>query len=75
MRRISGRILAKETNLGISNLVVTAYDAALETAAALLEAAASPKGKEPFGRRIASVLTDGNGEFALTARRSAIQWQ
>jgi len=67
MRRIHGRVLVRETNLGIENLLVTAYDAAVETAAMLLEAAASPKGKEAFGRRIASVVTDGNGAFELTA--------
>jgi hypothetical protein len=65
MRRLSGRVVVKETNSGIADLVVAAYDANLESAEAVLDAIES-KGRDNFGRRITSVITDGQGAFCIS---------
>jgi hypothetical protein len=66
MTKLTGRVLIKETNQGIPNLLVVAYDAAGDTAAQVLKAAADGRGSDAFGRRIASVLTDEAGAFSIT---------
>jgi hypothetical protein len=65
MRRLSGRVVVKETNSGIADLVVAAYDANLESAEAVLDAIEF-KGRDNFGRRITSVITDGQGAFCIS---------
>lgn len=67
MTKLFGYVLAKDTNAGVPNLVVSAYDAddsvdGLGDASAVQEMA-SARGN--FGNRIGSVLTDHDGWFEL----------
>jgi hypothetical protein len=64
--KLAGRVLIKETNQGIPNLLVVAYDAAGDTAAQVLKAAADGRGSDAFGRRIASLVTDEEGAFSIS---------
>jgi len=66
MKQISGYVLVKETNSGVPNLVVTAYD----TEKSIQEImGVSPAGGAlllwNFGKRIGSVLTGQDGKFIL----------
>jgi hypothetical protein len=65
MKTISGYVLAKETNFGIPNLVVAAYDSDT-TIQDIHEHGISPQLVQQLGKRIGSVLTDRDGVFALT---------
>ncbi|MBC8066763.1 MAG: hypothetical protein IAG13_00390 [Deltaproteobacteria bacterium] len=63
MKRIVGRVLVKETNVGIPHLVVAAFDA---------DDVPTPSGSERecgsaqrLGHRLGSVLTERDGSFAL----------
>lgn len=66
MKQISGYVLVKETNSGVPNLVVTAYD----SEKSIQEIVASRGNERGFslrdvGKRIGSVLTDQDGKFVL----------
>jgi len=66
MKQISGYVLVKESNSGIPNLIVTAYD----SEKSIREIIGERPNKEGFslgdlGKRIGSVLTDHNGNFRL----------
>src|SRR5882724_3873048 len=69
MRRIHGYVLVKESNQGVPNLVVRAFDC--ETAVQELlndrsRAVVPPLFMERLGTPIGSVLTDKDGAFHLT---------
>jgi hypothetical protein len=69
MKKIHGRVLVKETNAGVPNLVVSAYDSE-SSMQDILTGHRIGKGFAPntiaqLGRRIGSVLTDQNGDFAI----------
>jgi hypothetical protein len=65
VKTISGYVLVKETNFGVPNLVVTAYDSdtAIED---IHERGISTQLVRQLGKRIGSVLTDRDGFFTLT---------
>ena len=67
MKQISGYVLVKETNLGIPNLIVTAYNSEKKSIQSILAEQPNRHGfsLESLGRRIGSVLTDQNGNFIL----------
>lgn len=68
MKSIQGIVLEKETNVGIPNLVVAAFDSELvrrDAQKGKLEIYQLPV--DEFGKRIGSVLTDRDGRFLLTA--------
>jgi hypothetical protein len=71
MRRIVGRVLVKETGVGVPNLVVAAFDARLEakdTAAAQIKSdRPSVPTMDRVGARLGSVLTDQDGSFSMTS--------
>lgn len=74
MKQIFGYVLVKETNVGIPNLVVAAYD----SEKSMQEIVASRRAKKDFspddlGRRISSVLTDQSGKFTLN--RNELEFQ
>jgi hypothetical protein len=68
VKQISGHVLVKETNLGIPDLIVAAYDSGRPIQESIRR---GPDGKGPSledaGRRIGSVLTEPDGRFVLTA--------
>ena len=68
MKQISGHVLVKETNSGIPDLVVAAYDSGRPVQESLRR---GPDRKglllEDAGRRIGSVLTEPDGRFVLTS--------
>lgn len=64
MRRVFGLVLVKETNAGVPNLVVTAYDGGVASES-IREKVPTAEVVRRLGRRISSVLTDKNGAFAL----------
>ena len=69
MRRIHGYILVKESNQGVPNLVVCAFDSETSLAEIMRErqrASVTPALMETLGKRIGSVLTDKAGAFHLT---------
>lgn len=70
MRRIHGYVLVKESNRGVPNVVVCAYDAGIsprQFSAELKNAKVPPASfLEKLGQRIGSVLTDKSGAFLLT---------
>jgi hypothetical protein len=66
MKQISGYVFVKETNFGVPNLVVTAYD----SEKSIREIVGGDLGSKNFslgdlGKRIGSVLTDQAGNFIL----------
>jgi len=66
MKQISGSVLVKETNSGVPNLVVTAYD----SEKSIQEIRAKHPDQKAFtldglGKRLGSVLTDQAGKFLL----------
>src|SRR5437762_3434076 len=68
MKKLSGYVLVKETNSGVPNLVVTAYDSEKSPR----EVVRQYRNKTPFSveglaKRIGSVLTDQEGRFVLTS--------
>ncbi len=74
MKQISGYVLVKETNSGVPNLVVTAYDSEKSKQ----EIAANHRAKNDFslgdlGKRIGSVLTDQDGKFILKSEELEFQ--
>jgi len=70
MRRIHGYVLVKESNQGIPNLVVCAYDSETTLQEVIGERpranVLTPLFMEKLGKRIGSVLTDREGAFQLT---------
>lgn len=70
MKKIYGRVLVKESNVGVPNLVVAAYDSEREAqntvAVPVRDSAPAPSLSERFGRRIGSVLTDQDGAFTFS---------
>jgi hypothetical protein len=65
MKTISGYVLVQETNFGVPNLVVAAYDSDT-TIQDIHKRGISPELIQQLGKRIGSVLTDHAGLFALT---------
>ena len=70
MKQISGYVLVKETNSGIPNLIVTAYD----SEKSIREIIGEQPNKEGFsledlGKRIGSVLTDHKWQLHAKKRR------
>lgn len=66
MKELTGFVLVKETNAGVPNLVVAAYDS--ETAARTSPSVERPQIMfDSLGKRIGSVLTNCEGRFVLTA--------
>ncbi|XXX73251.1 hypothetical protein WMF30_36940 [Sorangium sp. So ce134] len=63
MRKIFGRVLAKETNTGIPNLVVAAYDSERVVDAQRHDVACVDV--ERLGRRLGSTLTGADGSFVF----------
>src|SRR5947207_2756444 len=66
MRQIVGYVLIKETNAGVPNLVVTAYDGDIAVED-LQKHRPTAVMMQKLGRRISSVLTGSDGRFVLTA--------
>lgn len=66
MKRILGLVLAKETGVGIPNLVVAVFDSDL-TLDDLRRQELSPDLLKRAGKRICSVLTDATGRFSIPA--------
>lgn len=70
MQRISGKVVLKESGAGISDLVVSVHDVALETRPTTLHAAVLSADRDAAlssaGRRVGSVVTDATGAFELT---------
>jgi hypothetical protein len=66
MKKISGYVLLNETNSGIPNLMVTAYDSE-KSIRELVGGRSNMEGLSlgDLGKRIGSVLTDPNGGFTL----------
>src|SRR5206468_12951748 len=74
MKQICGYVLVKETNSGVPNLVVTAYDCEKS----IEEIIADHREKngaslEKLGKRIGSVLTDQDGKFTLKSNELEFQ--
>jgi len=66
MKQISGYVLVKESNSGVPNLVVTAYDAEKSLREIIADHAANKNlNLENLGKRIGSILTDQNGKFVI----------
>ena len=66
MKQISGNVLVKETNSGIPNLVVTAYDSEKSMQEIVGgHADIQPLSLRDVGKRIGSVITDQDGKFIL----------
>jgi dsDNA-binding SOS-regulon protein len=67
MKKLSGYVLVLETNSGVPNVLVTAFD----SEQSIQEITANYNKKRfsltALGKRIGSVLTDENGKFMLTA--------
>ena len=75
MKKLHGFVLVKETNNGISDLVVTAYDAEINLRDLLVDSTAtdtasgsqlSPQILERLGKRLGSVLTGPEGQFEMS---------
>src|SRR6266508_3896534 len=66
MKQISGYVLVKETNSGVPNLVVTAYDSK-KPIQEIIAGDANRRNLtlKDLGKRIGSVLTDQDGKFIL----------
>lgn len=62
MEKIYGVVLEKETNTGLPNLIVTAFDANSK------EVLNKDKIVLPSSGRISSVMTDKNGRFSITLK-------
>ena len=66
MKQISGYVLVRETNSGVPNLVVTAYDTEKSIQDIIgINPADHTFLSGSFGKRIGSVLTDQDGNFVL----------
>jgi hypothetical protein len=65
MKRIVGKVLARESNSGIPDLVVSVFDSDL-TIEDIRERQLSEPLLRRLGRRISSVLTDAEGRFSLS---------
>lgn len=68
MKKLCGYVLVKETNSGVANLVVTAYD----SEKSIREIKTDYRNRNAFsvaalGKRIGSVLTDRAGRFILNS--------
>src|SRR5258708_15533049 len=69
MKTIYGRVLVKESNVGVPNLVVAAYDSergSLDIAATPGSGTAPVPITERLGKRIGSVLTGPDGAFTFS---------
>jgi len=67
MKKIHGCVLLKETNTGIPNLVVAAFDSELRSPITRNESRMlTALAIDQLGKRIGSVLTDSDGKFLLT---------
>jgi hypothetical protein len=69
MRRIHGYVLLKESNQGVPNLVVCAFDSEIALQKLIGDrprASVTPALMGKLGKRIGSVLTDKDGAFHLT---------
>ena len=64
MKQISGYVLVKETDSGVPNLVVTAYDTE-KSIQEIIGTSGASRSLGNFGRRIGSVLTNQDGKFIL----------
>lgn len=70
MKRIYGSVLVKETNSGVPNLVVVAYDSEKtmqEIISNHKEGSFTPQFIEKLGKRMGSVLTDSDGKFEVNS--------
>jgi len=66
MRKVFGCVVVKETNVGIPNVVVAAYDGQDDVSRSNAGQSPAELLRHP-ARRIGSVLTDAKGHFVLTA--------
>jgi hypothetical protein len=74
MKQIYGYVLVKQTNYGVPNLVVTAYDS--EKSLEELRANKSEEGSfslENLGKRLGSILTGKDGKFVLQSEELEFQ--
>src|SRR5213080_848800 len=74
MKQIYGYVLVKQTNYGVPNLVVTAYDS--EKSQEELRANNSKEGSfslENLGKRLGSILTGQDGKFVLQSEELEFQ--
>lgn len=72
MKKLHGYVLVKETNNGIPNLLVTAYDAEINLRDLTADSATpntvlGPQTLERLGKRLGSVLTGQEGQFELSS--------
>ncbi len=72
MKKLHGLVLVKETNAGVPNLVVAAYDSAIDFRDLTDDPAATATGLSAeilarLGKRLGSVLTDQDGQFAMNS--------
>jgi hypothetical protein len=65
MKQISGYVLVQGSNVGVSNLVVSAHDARDVTESGASERTLDGLVRQ-LGRRLGSVLTDNSGRFVLS---------
>lgn len=67
MKQLFGYVLIKETNVGVPNLVVVAFDSRDVPGDSSLDGQRRPSSVQllRMGRRIGSVLTDKQGSFAI----------
>jgi hypothetical protein len=74
MKQICGYVLVKETNSGVPNLVVTAYDCEKSIEAMIADRREKNGASlEKLGKRIGSVLTDQDGKFTLESNELEFQ--
>lgn len=68
MKRVCGYVLVRETNSGIPNLVINAYDAEEPIEKVIGERLnEGPSFLRSLGKRIGSAITDQNGQFSLNS--------
>ncbi|MDD2716164.1 MAG: hypothetical protein PHW04_09735 [Candidatus Wallbacteria bacterium] len=72
MKKIYGRVLVKESNAGIPNLVIAAYDSdrttqGIASISSLNLRESMPESLGHLGKRIGSVLTNQDGVFAFSS--------
>jgi hypothetical protein len=65
MKAIVGRVLARETNAGIANLVVAAFDQERGAPETFVDERQPELSVDRLGHRIGSVLTNDNGDFTI----------
>src|SRR5438105_4358270 len=72
MKKLHGFVLVKETNTGIPNLLVAAYDSEIDlrdvsTNPTAADAGVGPQILERLGKRLGSVLTGPDGKFEMSS--------